>query len=369
MNPRAQRRADREERREENMRLYGTNIPNQEQKAAVTSALRDAGRFQAASAAGYSPPTPAASGQLLQQRIDLFGRMQSAGASEAAKMREEARGLGVTSAGFDQALGRVGPAPTAPPVSGAPPATGSLGGGLDMKSARRPELVGNFTTAQRAVMLDKDREADIGGTEMDRTRAQAIVDIRRMSEGEPSVTREGALEEINKARYAEGKVPLKIDFKDVAAVDKAEAEGLRERDRVSEAGIRELKAPTPSVPFVHSAEMQQRLDDAKYNLVRMQVARDALNYEAPTEKTIPKSEVSDRTFTGDVSYLRKMAAGAALNAVDTVGRVGAQAVDATAQFTDEASTDAINYLLRQPGEAKTLTKKELEELRRALAPK
>jgi hypothetical protein len=100
-----------------------------------------------------------------------------------------------------------------------------------MKSSRRPELVGAFTTADRASLLAKDSTADVGGSEMDRSRALVINEIRQMSEGGTSMTRGRALDEVNKRRVAEGKLPMTIDWKDVAALDKQEADSLRETAR------------------------------------------------------------------------------------------------------------------------------------------
>ena len=403
------RRVKREARREYNYRVYGTNLPSQEQKQAAVSAQRDAARFKAASDAGYSPPTPAASGGLLTARKDLFARMQGAGASEAAKMREEARNLGVTSAGFNQALGRVGPAPTAPPAPpalgappappappalGAPPAPPALGApptaGVSsatqsstvdlMKSSRRPELVGAYTTADRASLLAKDSTADVGGTEMDRSRALVINEIRQMSEGGTSMTRGRALDEINKRRVAEGRAPMKIDWKDVAALDKQEADSLRETAR-NKAGT-DAAAPTTPKPKSADAITAERLrEEAKMkeskkeeptlaDLLALSDAATKRYEDSKKPKGSPTTNGAttntDRTLKGDliaggVFLGRKVQD--ARDATDAGAAALARGTEDVARAADRKFTDASNYLFRDPGQRKFLTAEELRSAR------
>ena len=382
------RRVKREARREYNYRVYGTNLPSQEQKQAAVSAQRDAARFKAASDAGYSPPTPAASGGLLTARKDLFARMQGAGASEAAKMREEARNLGVTSAGFNQALGRVGPAPTAPPAPpalGAPPTAGvssaTQSSTVDlMKSSRRPELVGAYTTADRASLLAKDSTADVGGTEMDRSRALVINEIRQMSEGGTSMTRGRALDEINKRRVAEGRAPMKIDWKDVAALDKQEADSLRETAR-NKAGT-DAAAPTTPKPKSADAITAERLrEEAKMkeskkeeptlaDLLALSDAATKRYEDSKKPKGSPTTNGAttntDRTLKGDliaggVFLGRKVQD--ARDATDAGAAALARGTEAVARAADRKFTDARNYLFRDPGQRKFLTAEELRSAR------
>jgi hypothetical protein len=222
-------------------------------------------------------------------------------------------------------------------------------------------------------LLDKDREADIGGTPMDRARAQAVIDIRRMSEGGSSMTREGALEEINKSRVAEGKAPLRIDFKDVAAVDKAEADTLRKKESDFDEAIRDLAGPGRPKPFVPSAEAQQKQAEARYNLARMREERDAPDFvSASTPKTNKETpRGGDRTLVGDLisaeeALYRGVKAGVnkAIEAEEAVGRVADRAI----RSGDRATTGFINYAMRKPGEAKILTAEELRRRRRNTPP-
>lgn len=97
----------RDARREFNLRTYGTNIPNVEEKRAIEAAQPSAAKKLAALEAGYTPPTAAATGDLLKRRLELFKSMEGMGREKAAELAGEAEGLQISKSGFRQALNRI----------------------------------------------------------------------------------------------------------------------------------------------------------------------------------------------------------------------------------------------------------------------
>ncbi len=110
----------RDARREFNERVYGTNIPNVKQKEAYAQSVASAEKKGAALKAGFTPPTAAATGDLLKRRLELFKGMQEMGREKAAELSVEAEGLGISKSGFRQALNRI---PLTPSATDTTPAT------------------------------------------------------------------------------------------------------------------------------------------------------------------------------------------------------------------------------------------------------
>jgi len=98
---------EREFKRAQRIAMYGSNIPKSGQRAAYAQAEATAVKRKAAIDAGFTPPTAAATGDLLKRRLELFKGMQDVGREEAAGLAEEASGLGISRSGFRQALNRI----------------------------------------------------------------------------------------------------------------------------------------------------------------------------------------------------------------------------------------------------------------------
>lgn len=147
----------RDARREFNLRTYGTNIPNVEQKQAYAQSLASAEKKGAALKAGFTPPTAAATGDLLKRRLELFKGMQDVGREKAAEFAEEAEGLQISKSGFRQALNRIPLTPAAtdttdttpapsenvikvPELAG-PPASAAIAGSATTPAATPPPLL------------------------------------------------------------------------------------------------------------------------------------------------------------------------------------------------------------------------------------
>jgi len=144
----------RDARREFNLQTYGTNIPNVEQKQAYAQSLASAEKKGAALKAGFTPPTAAATGDLLKRRLELFKGMQDVGREKAAELSVEAEGLGISKSGFRQALNKIPltaaatdttPAATenvikVPELAG-PPASAAIGGSATTPAATPPPLL------------------------------------------------------------------------------------------------------------------------------------------------------------------------------------------------------------------------------------
>ena len=365
--------------------LYGTGVPTREQKQAVDDANEAALKQAAASGAGFSPPTESARDNpgLLKQRVALFNRMTAAGVDGASKMREEARGLDISTSGFNTAMGKIPDAPvatpTTPPVTTptTPPVTGSTmrkaATDVEYEAARRAEYkaapdyqapgtsplrpvttadrVGsileeqgvnalkskyNFdpsvappaalsgsptpkpenenytrfreelnkgrrargevalpgtsgpakeraTIAEEKAALDAD-PLGLGGSQMDRARAQVIADMVSRSAQPGSGTRSDILDEINKGRVAEGKAPVKIDWKDVAAVDKKQSEKEYEAAR-NKAIIDRSTGAAPESPDAITARklrgeaIFQRLEKEEADAKAAEVAKEKKDRE------------------------------------------------------------------------------------------
>jgi len=112
---------EREFKRAQRIAMYGSNIPKSGQREAYAQAEATAAKRGAAIDAGFTPPTAAATGDLLKRRLELFKSMQDVGREEAAGLAEEAAGLQISRSGFRQALNRIPVAGTTPPVT--PPVT------------------------------------------------------------------------------------------------------------------------------------------------------------------------------------------------------------------------------------------------------
>jgi hypothetical protein len=106
---------EREFKRAQRIAMYGSNIPKSGQRAAYAQAEATAAKRGAAIEAGFTPPTAAATGDLLKRRLELFKSMQDVGREEAAGLAEEAAGLQISRSGFRQALNRI-------PIAGTTPA-------------------------------------------------------------------------------------------------------------------------------------------------------------------------------------------------------------------------------------------------------
>jgi hypothetical protein len=90
-----------------NLLLFGNRITKDGQLKAYAQAEATAAKRKAAIDAGYTPPTAAATGDLLKRRLELFKGMQAAGPEKAADLYSEAEGLGISRSGFRQALNRI----------------------------------------------------------------------------------------------------------------------------------------------------------------------------------------------------------------------------------------------------------------------
>ena len=131
----------REARREYNLATFGSNNPNVKDRLALAEDLALKNKQEAALAAGFSRPTPAATGDVLDRRKELFAAMQGMGYEGAAGMQAAADSLGVTSSGFKQALSRIPFSPATPPADTTPADTTPAdktpsGGGLTPFIAR-----------------------------------------------------------------------------------------------------------------------------------------------------------------------------------------------------------------------------------------
>jgi hypothetical protein len=166
----------------------------------------------------------------------------------------------------------------------------------DLNKGRRERgevaLPGTSAPAKERAARDKEKAAQdadplgLGGTQMDRARAQVIADMISRSAQPGSGTRSAILDEINKGRVAEGKAPVKVDFKDVAAVDKKQSEKEYEAAR-NKAIIDRSTGAAPESPDAITARklrgeaIFQRLDKEE---------ADAKAAEAAKEKTDRENE-------------------------------------------------------------------------------
>jgi hypothetical protein len=224
---------------------------------------------------------------------------------------------------------------------------------------------------------DPVTDTGLGGTEMDRARAGVIRDMIKFSEG-TNRTRSNILDEINKSRVSEGKAPVKVDWKDVAAVDKEQAVIRRNEERDFEGKLKDLASPDPTKPVSADALTAEKLREAarvreskspkkkEPTLSDLLAVSDAAVEKYNASKGIgtpggqaPAGGSGDRTLTGD---LRNLGAGA-LKAVTAAEEAAFKGYEAAAGAADRGTTDLINYAVRKPGEAKTPTLKELREAR------
>ena len=85
--------------------------------------------------------------------------------------------------------------------------------------------------------------------------AQVTADVISRSAQPGSGTRSAILDEINKGRIAEGKVPVKVNWGDVASIDKQQAAALRETARnKASADAAVTTAPKPKSADAITAE-------------------------------------------------------------------------------------------------------------------
>ena len=190
--------SEREFKRAQRIALYGSNIPKSGQRAAYEQALTTAEKRAAAIKAGYTPPTAAATGDLLKRRLELFKAMQAAGPEKAAEFAQEAEGLQISRSGFRQALNRITKEATTPPAGNTIPPAGNTIPPL----LRRPPSEGriNDMPASQAIaavgkpaMFGKDiAEGNISKLGL----AGAVADYRRRSAEEGKSAEPGNMEQL-----------------------------------------------------------------------------------------------------------------------------------------------------------------------------
>ena len=197
--------SEREFKRAQRIAMYGSNIPKSGQRAAFARAQDTAAKRAAAIEAGYTPPTAAATGDLLKRRLELFKGMQAAGPEKAADLYSEAEGLGISKSGFRQALNRITKEATIPPAGNTIPPAGNTippAGNTIPPLLRRPPSEGriNDMPASQAIaavgkpaMFGKDiAEGNISKLGL----AGAVADYRRRSAEEGKSAEPGNMEQL-----------------------------------------------------------------------------------------------------------------------------------------------------------------------------
>jgi hypothetical protein len=247
-------------------------------------------------------------------------------------------------------------------------------------SERVNKLLGTPSATGGSTIGEPVTDTGLGGTEMDRARAGVIRDMIKISEGSDR-TRSDILDEINKSRVAEGKAPVKVDWKDVAAVDKEQAVIRRNEERDFEGKLRDLASPEPTKPVSGDALTAEKLREA----ARVRESKSPKQKEPTLSDLLAVSDAAveeynksgaaqtgnpakvpagsaDRTLIGDLIAGERALGRVALKGVEALTSAGSS----VARMADRASTDAMNYL-RTPGQAKVLTAEELRNARRKLA--
>ena len=251
----------RKQRREENVFRYGTNIPSREQKDAYADEQKRASKQEAAHAAGFrakkedAEPAPVTGTPAPVAPVaPVTGTPASASASAAP----------ATPAwkGSPYATPFGGPTPPAPALAVPPSIAQPKEGPVSMADRvlrlydAPPDTsahTGIPVTADQALARDskekerafRQRENGIAAKvekqpiqSNEDQHAEVIRQVREMSKGENSPTREAALDLINKGRVQSGKAPLKLDWKDVAAVDRGVADREQKAKRDASAAAK-----------------------------------------------------------------------------------------------------------------------------------
>jgi hypothetical protein len=284
---------------------------------------------------------------LLKQRVDLFERMKSAGKDEASKMREEAGKLGVTASGFNMAMGKI---PGAPPATGTPPTSalttgfpttsGSTFGTGELMATRTPPV-----TAAPPVTGSTLRKAATDA-EYEAARQAEYEAAPDYQEPAPKTKSPDALTSL--ISQIAGPEP----FPETKSPDALTAEKLRETARVKES-----KSPKKTEPTLSDLLAVSDAAVAKYE-------------KSKVDQMKPSSDPTGRTLTGDLKYMREGTVeniDAAEKLAYNVARGGA---DAAKKGYNAATTATYNYVVREPGEERLLTKaqqdaKNAEELKKS----
>lgn len=101
----------------------GRSIRDADAEVANRDLAERSSRMQRALAAGYRPPTQAATGDLLKQRKSLFEEMKAAreAGKDPGQFRDRATDLGITSSGFETAMSKLPKASEIKPAAPPPP--------------------------------------------------------------------------------------------------------------------------------------------------------------------------------------------------------------------------------------------------------
>lgn len=360
----------RDARREFNLRTYGTNIPNVEEKRAIEAAQPSAAKKLAALEAGYTPPTAAATGDLLKRRLELFKSMEGMGREKAAELAEEAEGLQISKSGFRQALNRIPLTPaataTTPKTTATTPAT----------TATTPAVTSTLTPPK----TPSEQQADnVFGTQFaipptpavdPKSREGQVAAMLRTIESESGKGESNAdiLRRLNEQRVAQGQAPLRIKLptptKTTSSVPSAQQLLLESQARVRsnapmtvggvvipQYSAAPTPATTPTAPRLPVAPTPTPTPVA------------ATTTPAPTPKPAPASLVDTTNAMADVArarlntpYTERYVEG--FTSFDEMGRNVAKA--------GRATTDYTKNLLRSLRALPEKTNAATERLRRSL---
>ena len=345
----------RDARREFNERVYGTNIPNVKQKEAYAQSVASAEKKGAALQAGFTPPTAAATGDLLKRRLELFKSMQDVGREKAAELAEEAEGLQISKSGFRQALNRIPLTPattaTTPAATATTPAATAT---TPATTATTPAVTSTLTPPKTS----SEQQADnVFGTQFaipptlavdPKSREGQVAAMLRTIESESGKGESNAdiLRRLNEQRVAQGQAPLRIKLptptKTTSSVPSAQQLLLESQARVRSnapmtvGGVvipQYSAAPTPATTPTTS-----RLPVATTPVATTPVAA-----PAPTPKPAPASLVDTTNAMADVArarlntpYTERYVEG--FTSFDEMGRNVAKA--------GSAATDSTKNLLR-----------------------
>ena len=196
----------RDARREFNERVYGTNIPNVKQKEAYAQSVASAEKKGAALQAGFTPPTAAATGDLLKRRLELFKSMEGMGREKASELAEEAEGLQISKSGFRQALNRI---PLTPAATATTPATTPATTATTLtppKTSSEQQADNVFGTPFAKPAIPPTPAVD------PKSREGQVATMLRTIESESGKGESNAdiLRRLNEQRVAQGQAPLRI---------------------------------------------------------------------------------------------------------------------------------------------------------------
>lgn len=224
----------REFERNQRKTLFGTNIPNVNQKRALQEASTLAVKRDAAINAGFVPPTQAATGDVLARRQELAKQMLSGNREQALELRDTAESLGINSRGFGQVLNQISlnakpSAPAATPA-GTPPAGTAPNSPLlpAAPAPANPLAPKPFSVVDRVLnRYDESFKPESGIQSREDQVADTIKRVRDMtasSDEKPnSMLRTTALDQINKERVESGKAPLKFGKSEWDSVGKVDS--------------------------------------------------------------------------------------------------------------------------------------------------